>query len=254
MTKRREYPELKRPIISLDEGTRRFKVMRDKAKAMLANRPLNESAVQTWATSCIKYIQETFGEGTSHLDTFIGPIRIRPSRGDYYDQYAEQEDAEKLQKRINVLDSLIELIDTELGFATPLTKLEEDFWSKLHLALTEVAKPRFEAGHYADAVEAALKCVESKVKDIVLRKTGKELYGAQLMRTAFSPKNPIIVLEDLRSLSGRDVQEGYMEIFAGSMIGIRNPKAHDNVAITANRAIHFLFLASLLLSKIDEQQ
>ena len=74
------------------------------------------------------------------------------------------------------------------------------------------------------------------------------------MRAAFSPKNPIIVFEDLRSASGQDVQEGYMEIFAGSMIGIRNPKAHDNISITRNRAIHFLFLASLLVYKVDERE
>jgi len=228
--------------------------MRDKAKGMLCSRPLNESAVQTWTTSCIKYIQETFGEGTSHLDTFIGPIRIRPSGGDYYDQYAEQEDAEKLQKRINVLESLIELIDTERGFATTLTKPEDDFWSMLHPGVTQVAKPRFDASQFADAVEAALKHVNAKVKEIVLRKTGQELDGAKLMRTAFSPNQPIIVLEDLRSQSGRDVQQGYMDIFAGSMIGIRNPKAHDNINITRNRAIHFLFLASLLLYKIEERE
>jgi uncharacterized protein (TIGR02391 family) len=253
MAKRRDYPQPRGPI-SLDEGHRRLEVMRDKARTMLDNRPLNGSAVKTWNTSCIKYIEEIFGEGTSHLDTFIGPVRIRPSGGDYYDQYAEREDAENLQKRIDVIESLIELIDTERAFATTPKQEEADFWSLLDPAVTQVAKPRFEAEHYADAAEAALKHVESKVKEIVLRKTGKELYGAPLMRTAFSPKNPIIVLEDLRSISGRDIQEGYMEIFAGSMIGIRNPKAHDNVNITPIRAIHFLFLASLLLSKIDERQ
>ena len=74
------------------------------------------------------------------------------------------------------------------------------------------------------------------------------------MRTAFSPNKPIIVFEDMRPQSGRDIQQGYMDIFAGSMMGILNPKAHDNISITRNRAIHFLFLASLLLYKIDERQ
>jgi hypothetical protein len=36
-------------------------------------------------------------------------------------------------------------------------------------------------------------------------------------------------------------------------MGIRNPKAHANITITPERAIHFLFLASLLLFKIDER-
>jgi uncharacterized protein (TIGR02391 family) len=253
MPKRRDYPEPKRPSISPEEGRRRFEVMRDKAKEMLSNRPLNESAVQTWATSCIKYIQETFGEGTSHLDTFIGPIRIRPSGGDYYDQYAEQEDAEKLQKRINVLESLIELIDTELSFDRPPTTREDDFWSLLHPAVTQVAKPRFMAGHYADAVEAALKDLNLRIKTYVRKLTGEEFDGSDLMQRAFSPNAPVVRLADLSTEDGRNIQKGYMQIFAGTMTGIRNPKAHSNIVIDAPRAIHHLYLASLLSFVFDER-
>jgi hypothetical protein len=43
-----------------------------------------------------------------------------------------------------------------------------------------------------------------------------------------------------------------MQLFAGAMTGIRNPKAHGNVAINDTRAISLLFLASLLRSKLDE--
>jgi uncharacterized protein (TIGR02391 family) len=116
-----------------------------------------------------------------------------------------------------------------------------------------VAKSRFDSGHFADAVESALKEINASVKDIVKRKTGNELDGAPLMYAAFSPKNPIIVLDDLSTESGRNMQRGYMEIFAGAMIGIRNPKAHDNIHITENRAKHFLYLSSLLMQKIDER-
>ena len=42
-----------------------------------------------------------------------------------------------------------------------------------------------------------------------------------------------------------------MEIFAGAMTGIRNPKAHMNIEIGRERAIHFLFLASLLMDTYD---
>jgi uncharacterized protein (TIGR02391 family) len=253
MPKRGDYSEPKGPTISPEEGRRRFEVMRDKAKAMLNNRPLNESAVDTWTTTCIKYIAETFGEGSSHLYTFIGPVRIRPSRGDYYDNYAEQEDAEKLQKRINVLESLIELIDTEIGFATTATKREEDFWSLLHPAVTQIARPRFEAGHYADAVEAVLKDLNSKIKTYVCKATGQEFDGSDLMQRAFSPNAPIIRLADLSTEDGRNIQKGYMQIFAGTMTGIRNPKAHSNVAINAQRALHHLHLVSLLAFIFDER-
>lgn len=130
--------------------------------------------------------------------------------------------------------------------------LPNDFWSDIHPKIIAVDKTRFESSHYADAVESALKEINSCIKDIVRRKTGNELDGAPLMYTAFSPKNPIIVLDDLSTDSGRNIQQGYMEIFAGAMTGIRNPKAHDNINITEIRAKHFMYLASLLMHKIDE--
>lgn len=52
--------------------------------------------------------------------------------------------------------------------------------------------------------------------------------------------------------SGRNVQKGYMEMFAGAMIGIRNPKAHANQTITKEDAIRKLHFASLLMYKIDQ--
>lgn len=131
--------------------------------------------------------------------------------------------------------------------------LPNNFWEDIHPKITFIAKSRFESNHYADAVEAALKEINSVIKDIARRKTGNELDGADLMHRAFSVKNPIISLDDLSTETGRNIQQGYMEIFAGVMTGIRNPKAHDNVHITESRAKHFIYLASLLMYKVDER-
>ena len=73
------------------------------------------------------------------------------------------------------------------------------------------------------------------------------------MNKAFSVNNPVVVLDDLSTESGRNVQQGYMQIFAGSMIGIRNPKAHANVTIDDMRTRHSLYLASLLAHRFDER-
>jgi uncharacterized protein (TIGR02391 family) len=58
--------------------------------------------------------------------------------------------------------------------------------------------------------------------------------------SAFSPKDPLVVLDDLSTESGRNAQQGYMQLYAGSMTGVRNPKAHANVTIDDIRARHFL--------------
>jgi uncharacterized protein (TIGR02391 family) len=125
-------------------------------------------------------------------------------------------------------------------------------WDLLHPKVVKVAKSRFESGHFADAVEAALKELNDVVKTIVRVRMHDEHDGADLMNRAFSPKDPVIKLCPQETETGRDIQKGYMQIFAGTMIGVRNPKAHSNIQIGPKTAIHLLFLASLLFFKIDE--
>jgi uncharacterized protein (TIGR02391 family) len=122
------------------------------------------------------------------------------------------------------------------------------FWSLIHPAIEIVARSRFEAGHYADAVEWALKVVAEEVRT----RTGLTLDGASLMNTAFSLKKPLLVFDDSIPETKASMQQGYMQIFAGTMTGIRNPKAHGMVQLDEVRCIHFLFLASLLRHKLDE--
>ena len=129
----------------------------------------------------------------------------------------------------------------------------ETLWELLDQDIVELTKGKFEAGYYADAVETALKHVNSSVKGIVRSETGEELDGAQLMRRAFSLRAPVIHLDDMSTEDGRNIQNGYMDIFAGAMTGIRNPKAHGNLVITPERALHHLFLASLLLQRVKER-
>ncbi len=91
-----------------------------------------------------------------------------------------------------------------------------------------------------------------KLKVIVSKKTGQELDGASLMQKAFSPNPPILIaLDDLSTESGKNDQQGHVQMFAGAMMGIRN--AHANLNITKERALHYLFLSSLLFSKLDER-
>jgi uncharacterized protein (TIGR02391 family) len=123
----------------------------------------------------------------------------------------------------------------------------------LHPRVTTLAKPRFDSGHYADAVESVFKELNSIVKELYIKSGGEELDGVPLMRKAFSPSNPVILLDDLKTETGRNIQQGYMDLFAGSISGIRNPKAHNNINISAERAAHHLMLASLLFFKLDER-
>lgn len=133
-------------------------------------------------------------------------------------------------------------------------RLLDPFWEHIHSEVQRVARRPFEQKQYADSVEAAFKHVNSLVKALVKAKLGTEFDGKPLMERAFSPGNPVVRLADLSTDSGQNIQLGYMLMFSGAMVGIRNPKAHDNITIDRERAIHHLFLASLLLSKFDESK
>jgi len=125
------------------------------------------------------------------------------------------------------------------------------FWNLVHPRVAAVARPRFESGFFADAVEAAFKELNETVKRLVQAADGRELDGAGLMTTAFSPQKPLIRLTALTTESDRNVQQGYMQILAGSMTGVRNPNAHANVDMNNVDALHLVCLASLLMRKVD---
>jgi uncharacterized protein (TIGR02391 family) len=148
------------------------------------------------------------------------------------------------------IENYLAPLDIESGGEKVTTELFDDssFWSLINPELEAEARPRFEAGHYADAVESALKVVAEKVRG----RTGLTIDGSDLMHKAFSPKGARLVFDDPIPATQVSMQQGYMELFAGAMTGIRNPKAHGMVQLDRRRCIHFLFLASLLADKVDE--
>lgn len=160
--------------------------------------------------------------------------------------------SERMNTKIRLLEEFQRRIQKHLADPNPpQSETTIDFWLLIHPEIIAVTKRRFDAGEYADSAAAGFKHINSVVKDIVKTSTGNEYDGAALMRQAFTPNKPIITIQTLATESGKNVQQGYMDIFAGSMTGIRNPKAHANISIGRERAIHFIFLASLLMDTID---
>ena len=155
-----------------------------------------------------------------------------------------------------VRDSSPEIIDIAYCISSSIENddldLMDSFWPNIHSEITRVSKKLFNDKYHAESVFSAFKEVNIRIKNIVKNKIGEEFDGKDLMFKAFNLNNPIIKLNDFLTETERNIQEGYMHLFAGSIQGIRNPKAHENIKIDENRAIHFLYLASLLMYKIDE--
>ena len=129
----------------------------------------------------------------------------------------------------------------------------QNFWDIIHNDIIIVAKDKFEAAHYEDAALASFKEVNIRVKTLYINKTGDETKdGRPLMFKAFDVDDPVIFLNDLSNTAEKDVQEGYKFIFGGAIQGIRNPLAHVHVKMDKETALHNIFLASLLMFKLDE--
>jgi uncharacterized protein (TIGR02391 family) len=216
-----------------------------------SNTLLAHKAHERWSKDVLDWLQQNAPDsGLSARWASIGPSPLIQGSHYYDDPISRGKYGELVRSQLRWLGKEGPVIAQQRARISNSAGL----WDLLHPKIRDSAKERYNAGLYADAVEAVLKALNAEVRARVLSKGGPELDGASLMNTAFSPKNPIIVLEDLATQSGRDAQLGYMQIFAGAMTGIRNPKAHDNLHITEVRALHFLFLASLLWIKLDESQ
>ena len=127
------------------------------------------------------------------------------------------------------------------------------FWNFVHPRIKLLAQPRFESGFFGDAIEASFKEVNEVVKRIYREVAQQEADGAGLMTSSFSLGNPVIRLTPLDTDTDKNIQQGYMQIFAGAMTGIRNPKAHGNLNPDARKTLHLISLASLLMYKVDER-
>ncbi|WP_066687356.1 TIGR02391 family protein [Christensenella intestinihominis] len=114
--------------------------------------------------------------------------------------------------------------------------------------LRKCTRTLFYNGHHAQAIEEGYKCLNNIVKKKSKLTTED---GNGLMRKALSAKNPILKLNAWESQSEKDEQLGYMDIYAGCMTGIRNPRAHEHEwEDTETRAIQLLTLANHLIEKI----
>ncbi len=121
----------------------------------------------------------------------------------------------------------------------------------LHSRIVVSAYAQFRSGLYRDAVLNSV----IAVFDYLRERSGLESDGAKLAAEALSVENPRIVLSSLENESGRNEQKGFLQIFQGYYLGVRNPKAHSlAIKPTKKIAAQYLVFSSLLCRRIEQAQ
>lgn len=129
-----------------------------------------------------------------------------------------------------------------------------------HPIVKNSSEKLFKDKHYAQAIFEACKALIQHVKDksgIVAAKDRDmmgQVFGIQYTTNPLKvTKYPVLQLNSLRSLEEIDEQEGFMHIFLGVLVGVRNPKAHANAAQKDSyKTLEYLSLISLLAKRTDE--
>jgi uncharacterized protein (TIGR02391 family) len=134
---------------------------------------------------------------------------------------------------------------------TSTTAVGFDFWPLMHPKVIEVSKKLYLDGHRKQAVQDAYIALEERVSGYYTTVKGERKYGTALMAAAFAKDNPVIRLFPTTDPNHEEKQDGYMQIYRGAMMAIRNPKAHSIFDVDEVDAIEMLFLASRLFKKID---
>ena len=121
-------------------------------------------------------------------------------------------------------------------------------FENLHPDVQTSAGDLFADGHFESAVTEAFKSVDVRVRAL----SGIDKSGAQLMGDALKKDDPILDVAGHEGRSGEDEREGFLHIFRGAMIGIRNPGAHELVKTgDPQQALEYLGFASLLHRRLD---
>nr|QJS06383.1 hypothetical protein [Polaromonas sp.] len=137
------------------------------------------------------------------------------------------------------------------SMATSQAEKMYSFDSLLHPAIYESSLKQFNDGHLREAVMNSVTAVYDLIRD----RTKLKLDGNALASQAFGLEKGILILSELGTESGNNVQKGFMQIYQGIYTGIRNPSAHTlDHDLDAFKAAQYLVMMSLLARRVDESK
>jgi uncharacterized protein (TIGR02391 family) len=124
----------------------------------------------------------------------------------------------------------------------PQTGLED-----LPANVREACAILFANGHFAQGVLEAAKVM----RDVLQEASGVDLDGEKLAGKVFNPKDPLIIVGDLATETGRNRQRGMMLIAQGIFAGIRNPLAHQRIVVPVSEARQIVAMIAFVVEAVE---
>lgn len=118
----------------------------------------------------------------------------------------------------------------------------------IHEQVVKYAQQLFDDGHYVQAALEAWKLIDKVIQKL----SSSSESGFKLMMATLSEASPIIKFNSLTTQTEKDEQKGFQFLFAGGVMAIRNPRAHEiGIKDDPDICLDHLGLASFLLRRLE---
>jgi uncharacterized protein (TIGR02391 family) len=197
-----------------------------------------------------------FGVGTVEYDRYYRDVtKLDTASVNFYHGTPIGEVREGVRRGISTAKAHLEAI--KAGFLEELGDAGRSSTGKalrayegleLHPVIERASGSLFRDGHYANAVEDAVKALNALVR---LNSGVDDKDGTALMEYVFSAKGPILKFNSLSDNPDIDEQKGFMMLFSGAVAGLRNPRSHKIIKDDPEMALEFVAFVSLLAKMAD---
>jgi uncharacterized protein (TIGR02391 family) len=121
----------------------------------------------------------------------------------------------------------------------------------LHPLVRDAAQPLFAIEHYAQGVEKAVRVL----RDVVREKSGfAKDDGHTLMGKALGGTSPQLVVADLSTETGKNIQRGTLHLAQGIIARMRNPLTHESGDLEPVEALEMVAVISRVVRDLDDAE
>ncbi|MBI3918831.1 MAG: hypothetical protein HY322_17705 [Betaproteobacteria bacterium] len=107
------------PSVTPEQGVKLVRTVIDKGRALLNARPITSDKYAAWSTIARDFLTKTIGSLSPNVSSVMDVGRYGAFAVNAGEEYWEQNRAENLEKKLAILEGLIEVLQTEVALDTP---------------------------------------------------------------------------------------------------------------------------------------